>query len=159
MIKEKTKNCVKTILAVSGFALLAGCSSMAEFAADARASYDKGRYEAFSKAAMEDTENYCLEKFKDQTDLVKENPDLIKDCINNDYEKRLNYYLTHSANTNNKKPVTSGQPATGQKVYKADECIGAIVNGVCHGSILPKSGHQKTCHGTMINGQCTGPMF
>lgn len=153
------QNCVKTILAVSGLALLAGCSTMAEYAAEARASYDKGYYEAFSKAAMEDTEKYCYEKFKDQADLVKENPDLVKDCINNDYEKRLNYYLTHSTSTRSNAPVTAGQSGTGQKVYSADECIGAIVNGVCHGSILPKSGYQKTCHGTMINGQCTGPMF
>jgi hypothetical protein len=44
-------------------------------------------------------------------------------------------------------------------VYSPDECIGAIVNGVCHGSILPKSAYHRTCYGEMLNGQCTGPMF
>lgn len=44
-------------------------------------------------------------------------------------------------------------------VYTSDECVGAIVNGVCHGSIIPKTGYHRTCHGQMLNGQCTGPMF
>lgn len=48
---------------------------------------------------------------------------------------------------------------TKQKVYRQDECIGAIVNGVCHGSILPKSGYRPTCYGQMLSGRCTGPMF
>jgi len=55
--------------------------------------------------------------------------------------------------------VVSDNADFGQPVYSADECIGAIVNGVCHGTILPKSAYHPTCHGTMLNGQCTGPMF
>lgn len=47
----------------------------------------------------------------------------------------------------------------GTPVYSADECIGAIVNGECHGTILPKTSVHPVCHGQMINGQCTGPMF
>ena len=47
----------------------------------------------------------------------------------------------------------------GQKVYSADECVGAVVNGVCHGTIIPKPGYQKTCYGEMLFGRCTGPMF
>jgi hypothetical protein len=47
----------------------------------------------------------------------------------------------------------------GQTVYNANECIGAIVNGQCHGSILLNRAYHPTCHGQMINGTCTGPMF
>ena len=47
----------------------------------------------------------------------------------------------------------------GQKVYSADECVGAVVNGLCHGTIIPKTGSRKTCYGEMISGICTGPMY
>ena len=48
----------------------------------------------------------------------------------------------------------------GQTVYTPNECIGAIVNGQCHGSILPDySRPHPTCYGQMLNGMCTGPMF
>jgi hypothetical protein len=46
-----------------------------------------------------------------------------------------------------------------RKVYDADECIGPIINGRCHGTILPNKAYHPTCHGEWINGQCTGPMF
>ena len=46
-----------------------------------------------------------------------------------------------------------------QKVYSADECVGALVNGVCHGTIIPNAGYHKTCYGEMLFGRCTGPMF
>lgn len=54
---------------------------------------------------------------------------------------------------------TYADGAGASKVYSADECVGAIVNGECHGSILPNKAYHPTCHGQMINGQCTGPMF
>lgn len=47
----------------------------------------------------------------------------------------------------------------GQPVYPASDCIGAVVNGVCHGSILPRQAVPVRCFGTMLNGKCTGPMF
>ena len=48
----------------------------------------------------------------------------------------------------------------GQTVYGQSECIGAVVMGVCHGSILPDySRPHPTCYGQMLNGVCTGPMF
>jgi hypothetical protein len=48
----------------------------------------------------------------------------------------------------------------GQTVYSPSECIGAVVMGVCHGSILPDySRPHPTCYGQMLNGVCTGPMF
>jgi hypothetical protein len=55
----------------------------------------------------------------------------------------------------------SGGPMPGgQSVYSPNECIGAVVMGVCHGSILPDySRPHPTCYGQMLNGVCTGPMF
>lgn len=44
-------------------------------------------------------------------------------------------------------------------VYGADECVGAVVNGQCHGTIIEARAYHPTCHGQMLNGQCTGPMF
>ena len=44
-------------------------------------------------------------------------------------------------------------------VYSRDECIGPVVGGVCRGAILPKRAHRPKCHGTMIFGKCTGPVF
>jgi len=52
-------------------------------------------------------------------------------------------------------PVT---PTPGTPVYPAADCIGAVVNGVCHGSVIPE-GVPKRCYGQMLNGQCTGPQF
>lgn len=46
-----------------------------------------------------------------------------------------------------------------RKVYDASECIGAVVMGRCHGTILPKSAYHPTCYGAWLNGRCTGPMF
>lgn len=50
------------------------------------------------------------------------------------------------------------QQQYGQPVYRAQDCIGAVVNGVCHGS-TGAAQPRTTCHGQMINGQCTGPLF
>lgn len=50
-------------------------------------------------------------------------------------------------------------PSSGQPVYSADECIGPVINGECHGQILPKPGYRPRCYGQMLNGVCTGPMF
>lgn len=47
----------------------------------------------------------------------------------------------------------------GKVVYSRSECIGAVVNNVCQGSILPKTATHPTCYGEMINGRCTGPLF
>jgi hypothetical protein len=45
---------------------------------------------------------------------------------------------------------------SGTPVYAPGECIGAVVNGVCHGSVIDTMPNRPRCHGTMINGQCTG---
>lgn len=46
---------------------------------------------------------------------------------------------------------------TDQPVYSAGQCVGPIIMGVCQGSTIGPP--QATCHGEMLNGQCTGPMF
>jgi hypothetical protein len=56
--------------------------------------------------------------------------------------------------------AAEGPMGSGQTVYSPSECIGAVVMGVCHGSILPDySRPHSTCYGQMLNGVCTGPMF
>lgn len=79
------------------------------------------------------------------------------------YERKLkfnqiliNALVNSIGNIDNTNNINSGY---GNKVYSPDECIGPIVNGICRGSILPKSSYHKTCYGEMINGQCTGPLF
>jgi hypothetical protein len=54
---------------------------------------------------------------------------------------------------------SSSDPGTDQPVYSASECVGTIVAGVCHGAILPNQATHPICHGEMLNGTCTGPMF
>ena len=48
---------------------------------------------------------------------------------------------------------------TSNKVYQASECIGAVVNNVCHGSVIDTQPMRQRCHGQMIGGRCTGPQF
>ncbi|MNR23776.1 hypothetical protein D3C85_1408150 [compost metagenome] len=50
------------------------------------------------------------------------------------------------------------QQQYGQPVYRAQDCIGAAVNGECHGS-TGAAQPQAACYGRMLNGQCTGPQF
>jgi hypothetical protein len=51
-------------------------------------------------------------------------------------------------------------PTDGTPVYSAEECTGPIVAGKCHGGVIDTmGGNRPRCHGTMLNGQCTGPMF
>ena len=47
---------------------------------------------------------------------------------------------------------------SGQPVISSGDCIGAVVNGVCHGTPAPGA-QTATCHGQMVGGVCTGPMF
>jgi hypothetical protein len=58
-----------------------------------------------------------------------------------------------------KENQTRVQLEQGNAVYDAGDCIGAVVNGVCHGTINPSIQPMARCYGTMINGQCTGPMY
>ncbi len=47
----------------------------------------------------------------------------------------------------------------GRPVYSPSECVGPIVAGVCRGTILPNQATHPVCHGEMLNGTCTGPIF
>lgn len=50
-------------------------------------------------------------------------------------------------------------PLPGIPLYPEDDCIGAVVNGVCHGTIITPPDLQPRCYGTFLNGECIGPKF
>lgn len=58
-------------------------------------------------------------------------------------------------------PMTPPSYDPSQPVYRASDCIGAVVNGVCHGAVTPDAQTRQPvrCYGQVINGQCTGPQF
>ena len=45
------------------------------------------------------------------------------------------------------------------KMIRASDCIGAVVNGKCHGQTIDGQWNNKTCHGTILNGECIGAEF
>lgn len=51
------------------------------------------------------------------------------------------------------------QEGHGIRVYSPSECVGVVVQGICRGQIVPDTAIQKVCHGEMINGQCSGPVY
>lgn len=52
-------------------------------------------------------------------------------------------------------PLQPGVP-----IYLPGECIGAIVNGVCRGSVIDTNPQRPRCHGVLMpDGSCTGPVF
>ena len=55
-------------------------------------------------------------------------------------------------------PQTDFGGQFGQPVISSSDCIGAVVNGVCQGTPAPGA-PMATCHGQMVAGVCTGPMF
>ncbi len=51
-------------------------------------------------------------------------------------------------------------PGSGTPIYNASECIGAVVNGVCNGTVIDTEPMRPRCHGTLLpDGSCTGPVF
>lgn len=54
-------------------------------------------------------------------------------------------------------PGPSGQQ--GVPMYPQSSCIGPVVNGECHGTILYPGPAPKRCYGTVLFGKCTGPEF
>lgn len=58
-----------------------------------------------------------------------------------------------------------GAAGNATPLIRESDCIGAVVNSVCHGVPTPeaeikiRTGQMPRCYGTMIGGQCTGPMF
>jgi hypothetical protein len=63
-----------------------------------------------------------------------------------------------SADAQRRQRAVATQEVDG-KVYDASECVGPVIMGRCEGSIIPNRAYHPTCHGTWLNGQCTGPMF
>lgn len=72
-----------------------------------------------------------------------------------DRVNRGDWHPKHSEEDNS----TDYSKPQGTTVYDPSECVGAVVNGVCHGGIVPNQATHPVCHGEMINGTCTGPMF
>jgi hypothetical protein len=50
-------------------------------------------------------------------------------------------------------PQTDFGGQSGQPVISSGDCIGAVVNGVCHGTPAPGA-PTATCHGQMVGGVC-----
>ncbi len=48
--------------------------------------------------------------------------------------------------------------AAGIPIYDERNCMGAVVNGVCHGTVIQEE-RPVRCHGKMIEGECTGLVF
>ena len=88
--------------------------------------------------------------------LKSENPALCLSVMNDALENNPNPIYQQPQLNSQQRNITR---PNGTTVYRADECIGAIVNSVCRGSILPKQSVHKKCYGQMLNGRCTGPMF
>jgi len=74
---------------------------------------------------------------------------------NNPYKKQSTYIsqpLPYEYST-----INQNNPAQGTPVYKASDCIGANVMGICHGSVIGQP--SAVCHGTMLNGECIGALI
>lgn len=55
-------------------------------------------------------------------------------------------------------PAESLRPDTrGIPVYDSNQCTGPVIMGECHGGMIGEP--KARCHGSMLNGKCTGPMF
>ena len=68
----------------------------------------------------------------------------------------LTGYLAYVHSLMEEERVTDGTKSGdgGINFYMAEQCIGAVVNGVCHGSLTGRP--IGTCYGTMLHGQCIG---
>ncbi|MDH3388734.1 MAG: hypothetical protein OEN02_12600 [Gammaproteobacteria bacterium] len=44
-----------------------------------------------------------------------------------------------------------------QEYYSPGQCIGSVINGKCHGTVMGQPA--GTCHGQMLHGQCIGADF
>lgn len=88
-------------------------------------------------------------------------PDKNSWCLIKLTESLINAYagLSTQRDPTARRGTTSTPSVGGTPVYRADECTGPVINGKCHGSIIPKSAVPQRCYGTMLNGQCTGPQF
>lgn len=116
----------------------------------------------YSETIMEHSKKLCETTSSDKPEATRQTE--IDACIEYVYTSVMTKAQADTSGSASKESARSVSPAAssngsvGQKVYRADECVGAVVNGQCHGSIIPR-GNAPTCYGTMLNGQCTGPMF
>ncbi|WP_067522828.1 hypothetical protein [Endozoicomonas ascidiicola] len=159
---SKVRKVASSFLIFVSILLLGGCYSLGKKVGELRAAIYSPIYEAelsyFSDKAVDEAVQFCLNELEEKQEA--EPSEASKKCVAEQYEIRMNYYMSQSVvNRSRQQSNITSQPGSGQKIYGTDECIGAVVNGVCHGSIAPKAGYKKTCYGQMINGQCTGAMF
>lgn len=135
-----------------------GCTSVARKIGEFRAEVHQTYYNAFDQMARDGATESCQAQQAESAGQM--NALAYEQCLASEYQQQMNFYAsTMNRGIQNSSARRAEQPSYGTKVYRADECIGAVVNGVCHGSILPKTANHPTCYGQMINGQCTGPMF
>lgn len=85
----------------------------------------------------------ALQKDADSTtDAARRQQDLLTILFLLDHVKRINAEIETNAPASVSDEITSQYtapppPPTGQTVYDASQCIGAVVMGVCHGTVNP----------------------
>ncbi|WP_257287948.1 hypothetical protein [Endozoicomonas sp. SESOKO2] len=152
------------ITLLSLLSALVGCSSVGSSVSGVLSSIQAGydetirkaqerRFEERSDEAMAFAKKLCEVKSADLTGDARKNH--MDWCLDYVY---TNVMLKKYGETSDAPAVKSNPVQSGQKVYRPDECTGPVINGECHGAVIPK-GYVPTCYGTMLNGQCTGPMF
>lgn len=160
---------IKTTIIVPLLAIVTGCAAIGE---DAELARQKrlAEYEQTTKKLYESlwasSRNLCEIRNSDTPEAYKQS--LIDSCtkyvyfagVDNVTKQARERSIQNSLYPDNTRTYSAPSigPKKYEKVYRADECIGPVINGRCHGSILQK-GYAPTCYGTMLNGQCTGPMF
>jgi hypothetical protein len=82
--------------------------------------------------------------------------DAFAECVMT--EQHRHTLLIYGGDAGGPAPAVPQTVEGGQPVISSSDCIGAVVNGVCHGTPTPGA-PTATCHGQMVGGVCTGPMF
>jgi hypothetical protein len=82
--------------------------------------------------------------------------DAFAECVMT--EQHRHTLLIYGGGVGGPAPTAPQAVEGGQPVISSGDCIGAVVNGVCHGTPAPGA-PMATCHGQMVAGVCTGPMF
>ncbi len=155
---NKINTPLKLIIAALVVMTTSGCTSVARKVGELQVAVYKTYYNAFDQMARDGAVESCQvqqEESSGQMDSLA-----YEQCLASEYQQQMDFYVsTMNRGIQSSSARRATESSYGTKVYREDECIGSIVNGVCHGSILPKTANHPTCYGQMINGQCTGPMF
>ncbi|WP_422463223.1 MULTISPECIES: hypothetical protein [unclassified Endozoicomonas] len=148
-----------TFIVILGLTIAStGCTSVARKVGELQIAVYETYYNAFDQMARNGAEESCQKQQEESSGQMDSLA--YEQCLASEYQQQMDFYVsTMNRGIQNSSARRATQSSYGTKVYRADECIGSIVNGVCHGSILPKTANHPTCYGQMINGQCTGPMF